>query len=122
MPDDDDALELFKKTLMVSKQGPPEILRKIGAFSILLANIHTCDKKNTVKDWKVGIEKGEYEPMGEDLFTEMCLTKTGVSTIRALLMFDTISTISSNVQVSITSNQRICALSKKSVTKCSNDH
>ena len=28
-------------------------------------------QKNTVKDWKVGIEKGEYEPMGEDLFTEM---------------------------------------------------
>ena len=54
--------------------------------------------------------------MGEDLFTEMCLTKTGVSTIRALLMFDTISTISSNVQASITSNQRICALSKKVFT------
>ena len=40
------------------------------AFSSLTANIDTCDK-DTVKDWKVGIEKGKYGPIGEDLFAEM---------------------------------------------------
>merc|ERR1712050_443866 len=54
------------------------------AFSILLANIDTCDKV-TVKDWKVGIEKGKYGPMGEDLFAEMCMRKNGVTGIE---MFD----------------------------------
>ena len=29
------------------------------------------------------IEKGEYEPMGEDLFAEMCLRKTGVTMLDA---------------------------------------
>ena len=31
----------------------------------------------------MGIEKGKYGPMGEDFFTEMCLTKTGVSMLDA---------------------------------------
>merc|ERR1712151_332778 len=48
------------------------------AFSILAANIDTCDK-DTVKEWKVGIEKGKYCPMGEGLFAEMCMRKNGVT-------------------------------------------
>ena len=48
------------------------------AFSILLANFDTCDRK-TVANWKVEIEKGKYGPMGEDLFAEICLRKTGVA-------------------------------------------
>ena len=31
--------------------------------------------KDTAKDWKKGIEKGEYGPIGEDLFAEMCMRK-----------------------------------------------
>ena len=42
----------------------------------LTANIDTCDK-DTVKDWKVGVEKGKYGPIGEDLFAEMCMRKNG---------------------------------------------
>ena len=34
--------------------------------------------KDTAKDWKKGIEKGEYGPIGEDLFAEMCMRKNGV--------------------------------------------
>ena len=52
------------------------------AFSILLANVDTC-KTKTVKNWKVGIHKGKYGPMGEDLFAEMCLRKNGVEEIDA---------------------------------------
>ena len=33
--------------------------------------------KDTAKDWKKGIEKGEYGPIGEDLFAEMCMRKNG---------------------------------------------
>ena len=40
------------------------------AFSILTANLDKCDKE-TMKDWKVEIEHGEYGPVGEDLFAEM---------------------------------------------------
>merc|ERR1712039_1159178 len=61
--------------------GNLEVISKT-AFSILLANIDTCDKK-TVANWKVGIEKGKYGPMGEDLFAEMCLRKNGVAMIDA---------------------------------------
>jgi len=63
--------------------GNLEVISKT-AFSILAANIDKCDK-DTVKDWKVGIEKGKYGPMGEDLFAEMCMRKNGVS---ALEVFD----------------------------------
>merc|ERR1712190_531611 len=61
--------------------GNLEVISKT-AFSILAANVDTCDKK-TVADWKVGIEKGKYGPMGEDLFAEMCLRKNGVAMIDA---------------------------------------
>ena len=57
--------------------GNLEVISKI-AFSILALNIDTCDK-DTVKDWKVGIDKGKYGPMGEDLFAEMCMRKNGVT-------------------------------------------
>jgi len=57
--------------------GNLEVISKT-AFSILAANIDTCDS-DTVKDWKVGIEKGKYGPMGEDLFAEMCMRKNGVT-------------------------------------------
>ena len=40
-------------------------------------------KTKTVKNWKVGIHKGEYGPKGEDLFAEMCLRKNGVEEIDA---------------------------------------
>jgi len=52
------------------------------AFSILLANIDTCSH-TTVKDWKIGIDKGKYGPMGEDLFAELCLRKNGVTELEA---------------------------------------
>ena len=37
------------------------------AFSVLVANIDSCSK-TTVNNWKVGIDKGKYGPMEEDLF------------------------------------------------------
>ena len=52
------------------------------AFSILVANIDSCSK-TTVSNWKVGIDKGKYGPMGEDLFAEMCMRKNGVTAIEA---------------------------------------
>ena len=52
------------------------------AFSILAANIDSCSK-TTVSNWKVGIDKGKYGPMGEDLFAEMCMKKNGVTAIEA---------------------------------------
>merc|ERR1712176_214773 len=61
--------------------GNLEVMSKV-AFSILLANIDTCDKK-TVANWKIGIDKGKYGPMGEDLFAEMCLRKNGVAMLDA---------------------------------------
>merc|ERR1712039_983028 len=57
--------------------GNLEVISKT-AFSILTANIDTCDK-DTVKEWKVGIGKGKYGLMGEDLFAEMCMRKNGVT-------------------------------------------
>merc|ERR1711953_934134 len=61
--------------------GNLEVMSKV-AFSILLANIDTCDKK-TVANWKVGIDHGKYGPMGEDLFAEMCMRKNGVAMLDA---------------------------------------
>jgi len=52
------------------------------AFSILLSNLDTC-KHKTVSNWKVGIDKGKYGPMGEDLFAEICLRKNGVEELDA---------------------------------------
>ena len=49
-------------------------------FSILHANIDTCDK-DTVKDWKVLVDKGKYGPMGEGLFAEICMRKNGITAI-----------------------------------------
>ena len=46
------------------------------AFSIIAANIETCDK-DTVKEQKVGVEDGKYGSMGEDLFAETCMRKNG---------------------------------------------
>jgi hypothetical protein len=57
--------------------GNLEVISKT-AFSILAANIDTCDK-DTVKEWKVGLEHGKHGPMGEDLFAEMCMRKNGVT-------------------------------------------
>ena len=54
-----------------------EVISEI-AFSILLANVTTCDK-DTMKDWKIGIENCKYAPMGEDVFAEMCMKKNGVT-------------------------------------------
>jgi len=53
--------------------GNLEVISKT-AFSILVANLDSCDT-DTVADWKVGIDKGKYGPMGEDLFAEMCMKK-----------------------------------------------
>jgi len=57
--------------------GSLEVFSKT-AFSILLANIETC-KKTTVSDWKIGVKKGKYGPMGEDLFAQICMEKNGVA-------------------------------------------
>ena len=59
--------------------GNLEVISK-KVFSIFAANIEKCDK-HTVKDWKVGVDKGKYGPMGEDLFAEMCMSKNGVTRI-----------------------------------------
>ena len=48
------------------------------AFSILSARVDTYDK-DTVKDWKIGVESSKNGPMGEDLFVEMCMRKNGVT-------------------------------------------
>jgi len=63
--------------------GNLEVLDKT-AFSILAANIDSCSS-DTVSNWKVGIDKGKYGPMGEDLFAEMCMRKNGVT---AMELFD----------------------------------
>ena len=55
-----------------------EVISQI-AFSILLANVDTCDK-DTVKDWRIGVENSKYGPMWEDLL-EMCMRKNGVTGI-----------------------------------------
>ena len=52
------------------------------AFSVLVANIDSCSK-TTVNNWKVGIDKGKYGPMEEDLFAEMCTRKNGVTAMEA---------------------------------------
>merc|ERR1712190_165999 len=61
--------------------GNLEVISKT-AFSILLANVDTCNT-DTVSNWKLGIEKGKYGPMGEDLFAEMCMRKNGVTALEA---------------------------------------
>jgi len=61
--------------------GNLEVFDKV-AFSILLANIDSCSK-TTVSNWKVGIDKGKYGPMGEDLFAEICMRKNGVTAMEA---------------------------------------
>merc|ERR1712241_472181 len=53
-----------------------------SAFSIFLANLETC-KTKTVSDWKVGVKKGKYGPMGEDLFAQICMQKNGVAMLDA---------------------------------------
>ena len=55
------------------------------AFSVLVANIDSCSK-TTVSNWKVGIDKGKYGPMEEDLFAEMCARKNVVTTMEAFDM------------------------------------
>ena len=62
--------EFSVKTLMVSQLWPSKIQRKIGAFSILLADIDTCDK-NTVKDWKVELRK-ESMDLWQKTFLQKC--------------------------------------------------
>jgi len=61
--------------------GNLEVFDKV-AFSTLVANIDSCSKA-TVSNWKVGIDKGKYGPMGEDLFAEMCMRKNGVNAMEA---------------------------------------
>lgn len=50
------------------------------AFNVLLANMDKC---NSTLPWTIGIKDGEYGPMGEDLFAEICLEKNGVFKIEA---------------------------------------
>ena len=50
-----------------------------GSF---ISNIDSCSK-TTVSNWKVGIDKGKYGPMEEDLFAEMCTRKNGVTAMEA---------------------------------------
>merc|ERR1712113_273344 len=57
--------------------GNLEVISKT-AFSILVANLETCDT-DTVADWKIGVDKGKYGPMGEDLFAQICMQKNGVA-------------------------------------------
>jgi len=61
--------------------GSLEVISK-SAFSIFLANLETC-KTKTVSDWKVGVKKGKYGPMGEDLFAQICMQKNGVAMLDA---------------------------------------
>jgi hypothetical protein len=50
------------------------------AFGVLVANVDKCSKE---LPWKVGIKNGEYGPMGEDLFAEICMEKNGVAKVDA---------------------------------------
>ena len=63
-----------------------EVLSK-SAFNILLATVTTYEK-DTVKDWKRGIENCKQARMGDDMFAEMCMVKNGVNGTE---VFDTIS-------------------------------
>jgi hypothetical protein len=47
-----------------------------AAFEKLLGTMASC--KDGGIDWKVGIHGGKYGPMGEDLFAQACLDKSGV--------------------------------------------
>merc|ERR1712066_1025886 len=53
-----------------------------AAFAILTANVDSC-KRNTVANWKVGVDGGKYGPMGEDLFAQICMEKNGVAKLDA---------------------------------------
>ena len=33
----------------------------------------------SVKDWKIGVENSNYDPIGEHLFVGMCMKKNGVT-------------------------------------------
>ena len=37
----------------------------------------------TVSNWKIGIEKGKYGPMGDDLFATFCMRKNGMTLLDA---------------------------------------
>lgn len=50
------------------------------AFTVLNANLDKC---NQTLPWTVGINDGEYGPMGEDLFAEICLEKNGALKVEA---------------------------------------
>lgn len=65
--------------------GNLEVFSKI-AWTKLLANIDQCKADTEVINWQVGIKKGKYGPMGEDLFAQTCLDKEGVKHIPAFDM------------------------------------
>lgn len=56
--------------------GSLEVYDKI-AFNTLVANIDIC-KTSTVNFWKEGVKHGLYGPMGEDIFSQVCMEKNGV--------------------------------------------
>lgn len=57
--------------------GNMEVFSKT-AFSTLLENIDDCKADTDTINWKVGVMKGKYGPMGEDLFAQTCMDKHGV--------------------------------------------
>jgi hypothetical protein len=48
----------------------------------LLQNIDVCKADKEI-NWKLGIKKGKYGPMGEDLFAQACMDKHGVARLAA---------------------------------------
>merc|ERR1719284_1324242 len=61
--------------------GNLEVISKT-AWSTLLEKIDVCKADKEI-DWKVGIKKGKYGPMGEDLFAQVCMDKYGVKRVGA---------------------------------------
>merc|ERR1712217_1007382 len=53
-----------------------------GVYLNNCENVDSC-KRNTVANWKVGVDGGKYGPMGEDLFAQICLEKNGVAKLDA---------------------------------------
>jgi hypothetical protein len=59
--------------------GNLEVISKT-AFQTLLDNLDVC-KADASIDWKVGIKKGKYGPMGEDLFAQACMDAHNVKRV-----------------------------------------
>merc|ERR1712107_418043 len=58
--------------------GNLEVFSK-AAFGTLIDNLDKC--YTDILDWKTGVDGGKFGPMGEDLFAQRCMDKTGVSHI-----------------------------------------